>query len=78
MTEKSTFTLIFYLFFFSLLLTFVNAQQEATPRNVEIDGDSNPEFIIHWRYGDFPNNTRADTVVDLIEDVAKNAWEKII
>ncbi|MGA9351256.1 MAG: VWA domain-containing protein [Anaerolineae bacterium] len=52
-------------------------QQQEEHRNVEIDGDPNPEFIIHWRYGDFPNNAGADEVVDLVEAAARTSWNTI-
>ena len=50
---------------------------EVERREVEIDGDPDPEFIIYWRYSDFPNNSRADEVVDMVETAARISWNTI-
>jgi len=76
MIRKQHILIFVLLFFLNIILISVNAQE--TIRNIEIDGDSNPEFVIHWRYSDFLDNTRADDVVEFVENSIKEAWQKFI
>lgn len=75
MIKKNYILILILLLFLNTVLISVDAQ---TTKDVDVDGDQHPEFIIHWRYSDFPDNTRADTVVSLIEDSIKEAWQKSI
>ncbi|MCJ7655692.1 MAG: VWA domain-containing protein, partial [Dehalococcoidia bacterium] len=50
---------------------------QVETRNVEVDGDPDPEFIIYWRYDDFPDETRADQFVNMVETAAEIAWNTI-
>lgn len=73
MVKKNMLVLASILLFLNIVLVSVNAAEE---KDIEIDGDGDPEFVIHWRYGDFSSSSRADTVVNLIENALHGACEK--
>ena len=52
-------------------------QQVETTRDIDVDGDTNPEFTIHWRYDDFPSHERADEVVAMIDTASRVTWNTI-
>ena len=48
-------------------------------RNIDIDGDGTPEFIIHWRPEDFVNSDDSvNTVVNWVDAAARASWQSII